>query len=206
MGHWPYGKPIIGLVGAVGAGKSLVAGQLEELGCGVIDADALAREALERPEVRREVLERWGADLLDKEGQIHRGRLGDLVFDDPKQLVELEAMLHPPVYAGRRLQRKQFLADPAVKAVVEDVPLLFEAGLDRDCDVVVFVSADRQRRIDRVAAGRGWTASELDRRQKIQLSLDIKADCADYVIDNNGGEPETFSHVRSVLFDILHNR
>ena len=91
-------------------------------------------------------------------------------------------------------------------AIVEDAPLLMEKLLDAQCDVIVFVSASPETRLRRVAAGRGWSAEELAKREKRQLPLDIKAKRADHVVDNNAGEAECFEHVRRVLSQILDQK
>lgn len=202
----PQRKPIIGLVGGIGSGKSLVARQLASLGCGVIDADQLARAALEQdPATRAKLVQWWGPKALKPDGQVDRAAVGRIVFDQPLQRRRLEDLLHPLVHAGRRRLRAQFQSDPTIVAIVEDTPLLMEKGLDRECDVIIFVSAPTPQRLQRLALSRGWTAEELARREKTQLPLDIKARRADYVIENSAGEDECLRHVRRVLSQILQD-
>ena len=94
--------------------------------------------------------------------------------------------------------------DPAVRAIVEDTPLLVEKNLDAQCDVLVFVHASEETRKQRVLATRGWDATELARREKNQCSLDTKRSMADYVVDNDAGLEECREHVRRVLSQIFH--
>jgi dephospho-CoA kinase len=206
LSRTPQRKPIIGLVGGIGSGKSLVARQMAGLGCGVIDADQLARAALEQdPAIRTKLVQWWGPKVLKADGQIDRAAVGRIVFDQPHERRRLEDLLHPMVYAGRQRLRARFESDPSILAIVEDTPLLMEKGLDRQCDVIIFVSAPTPQRLQRLALSRGWTAEELARREKTQLPLDIKARRADYVVENSAGEDECLRHVRRVLSQILRD-
>ncbi|MCC7409319.1 MAG: dephospho-CoA kinase [Phycisphaeraceae bacterium] len=200
----PTSKPILGLIGGVGSGKSLVARQFASLGCAVIDADELAREALDSPAVRGELRQWWGSEVLGEDGRVNRRVVAQKVFNSPQELARLEGLIHPQVHAGRERLRGQYLADPAVVAIVEDCPLLLEKGIDAGCDVVVFVDAPRDVRLARVAASRGWAEAELDRREKNQWPLDKKVRRADYVIKNDAGEQECLTQTRRVLSQILH--
>jgi len=197
-------KPVIGIVGGVGSGKSFVARLLASLGCAVIDADELVRQAYREPQVIDAIRRWWGDDVVRADGEVDRKRIASIVFDNPAELAKLEGLLHPRVNAERARLREQYQADPDVVAIVEDTPLLLEKGLDKDCDVLVFIEsslADRQRR---VAAHRGWSAEQLAGREKKQTPLDIKAQRADYVVQNHGDEATCLAHVRRVLSRILH--
>jgi dephospho-CoA kinase len=131
------GKPVIGLTGGIGSGKSLVASQLAALGCAVIDADEIAAQALEDPHVVREVLEKWGEAVRGPDGRIDRQALARIVFDDPDELARLEELIHPMVHRSRAALHRRYQRDPLVRAIVEDCPLLMEKGLDADCDAVL---------------------------------------------------------------------
>ena len=200
----PIRKPVIGLAGGIGSGKSLVARQLEAEGCAVIDADDLARRALDDPAVTGQLVQWWGPDVLDAEGRINRAAVAELVFGHDEQLQRLEAVIHPKVQQARRCMHRRYQADPTVKAIVEDSPLLFEKGLDADCDVTIFVACDLPNRLRRLAANRGWTAADLSRREKNQLPLAIKAAHAYHIIDNNAGRGDCLSRVRRVFSQVLY--
>jgi len=195
----PPPKPILGLLGAPGSGKSFVAQQFIKLGGAVIDADKLANAVLDEPAVRDQLVAWWGDGILSDTGRINRKAVGKIVFNDPAELRKLESVVHPRVRAERLALRERYMADPAVKVIVEDVPLLLEKGLEEDVDRLVFVDAPRAVRLSRVAATRGWSAADLDRREKYQLPLDIKRRRADDVIDNSGDEAETLQQVRRLL-------
>lgn len=196
--------PTIGLMGAPGSGKSLVARQMASLGCVVIDSDALARQALKDPDVIRRLDDLWGAKVLTPQGQVDRSALATIVFDDPEQLRRLEALIHPIVHAGRAELRRQALNRPGIRAIVEDSPLLLETGIDKECNVLVFVDAPLALRQQRVARDRGWTPDELAQREKYQTPLDTKRQRADYVISNDAGEAHCLEQTRRVLSRITH--
>lgn len=198
-------KPVIGLVGGIGAGKSTVARMLESLGCGVIDADALAQAALEQLQVKQRLRQWWGNEIIDATGGIDRAAVGRIVFDDPVALARLECLLHPKVLEGRQELHRRYQAQPTIRVIVEDCPLLLEKGLDSGCDVLILVRADWPSRSRRVKASRGWSAQDLARREKMQISLDTKADRADYVIDNDLGKADCLEQVRHVLSQILQH-
>ena len=193
--------PIIGLAGGIGSGKSTVAGILRDLGCVVCDSDGLARQALRDPQIKTCIIGQWGEDLLDDDGEIGRAALARIVFADPAQRKTLERLTHPWIEERRR---KQFAnAPPGTPALVIDAPLLFEAGLDAQCDAVLFVEALPDVRLQRVVQNRGWDAGELAKRELSQLPLDVKRQRADHVITNDGDMQELAAQVGRVLRQII---
>lgn len=196
-------KPIIGLAGGIGSGKSTVARLMGTMGGYVIDADALAREALGRPEIAERLVEWWGSEILDAEGRVDRRRVADRVFHDPAERQRLEQLIHPLVGEERDRRLNAARADPRVPFIVLDVPLLFEVGLDKACDYVFFIDADAEVRLRRVQQTRGWDRAELERREKNQASLDKKRDGSDGIITNNGDEAQCLAQIRSMLDRIL---
>lgn len=196
--------PVIGIAGGIGAGKSSVARILGELGCIVSESDVLARAALRDPAVRNELVQWWGKEILDDDGQVDRSRVAQIVFADPAQRKRLESLTHPWI-EQRRLQHFQHSPQDA-PAFVIDAPLLFEAGLDRECDAVIFVDARRAVRLSRVKKERGWEDQELAKREQSQMALDEKRRRADYVVHNNGDWSELHEQVRGILNHIVERR
>ncbi len=197
------GTPIIGLAGGIGSGKSLVAGILGDLGALVLDADQSAQEILDRPDVLGTLVSWWGSEVRDEAGQADRRRIAEIVFDDPQQRRRLEALIHPRIFAAWQEVLRQCQADPAkAPAVVIDAPLLFEAGLDSWCDVILFVEAPESDRARRVQANRGWTQDELERREKTQESLDAKRAASDHVIRNTSSVTDLRRRVEAVFSEI----
>lgn len=178
--------PVIGLVGGIGAGKSEVARLLGTHGFVVIDADALAKAALDRPDVRARLVEWWGGTIIAPDGRVDRGALAGIVFRDPEARRRLESLTHPIVLETRGEVVAQAAASGRAGVVI-DAPLLFEAGSDAGCDLVIYVDAPREQRLERVLASRGWGEAELARRESAQLSLEEKRSRADVVVINDAG-------------------
>lgn len=198
--------PVIGLAGGIGSGKSTVAGIFARLGCLVVDSDARARAALDRPDVRAEIVRWWGEGVLsppDGSGtrKVDRAKVAQIVFSDAAQRARLESLVHPVVRQDRAEAVREG-ATAGARAVIVDAPLLFEAGLDAECDAVVFVDAARAARLRRVRESRNWDEAELDRREAAQLPLQSKRSRADYCVSNNGALPELEREVARVLAEI----
>ena len=188
---------IIGVVGGVASGKTLVARQFEKLGAGVLGADAAGYEVLRTPEVEAAIEQRFGRQVFGAEGHVDRARLAEIVFAPPprgpREREYLEQLTHPRI--GRVLRgRAEALAQQGCQVAVLDAPLLFEAGWDELCDKVVFVDAPRRLRQGR-AESRGWSKEDFAAREDVQKSLDHKRAHADVVIDNTGSPESTQAQV-----------
>ena len=148
-------KPVIGLIGGIGSGKSRVSELLARRGARVVSGDQAGHEALRQPEVKARVVERWGPDVLDAAGAIDRRRLAQRVFGDPAELRALEALVWP--YIGRRLREQiaSARADPGGRFILLDAAVLLEAGWNDVCDRIVYVHAPRAVRLRRLAEQRG---------------------------------------------------
>jgi dephospho-CoA kinase len=183
---------VIGILGGVASGKSLVARQLADLGAGVLDADRAAHEVLLEPASEQAARQRWGEAIFGPDGRIDRSKLARIAFAPPPKGLEdrryLEKLTHPEV--GRRLQEEaRRLAARGVPAAVLDAPLLLEAGWDSLCDRLLFVDAPRPQRLARARA-RGWSEADFSAREGAQESLDSKRRRADVVVDNSGSPEE----------------
>lgn len=194
-------KPIIGIIGGIGAGKSAAAAAFADLGCVVADSDALAREALADESIRAALIGFWGSEILDPDGRINRRAVAKIVFGDPQERRRLESVTHP--WIDSRRQSLFGAAPSTAPALVLDAPLLLEAGLDRECDAVIFVETARSRRAQWVAELRGWDDLELSRREDSQLPLDEKRLSADYVLYNTGDLMLLQEQVRRTLNKII---
>jgi dephospho-CoA kinase len=191
-GPWANGPvPVIGLVGAIGAGKSVAAAALGEQGLRVLDADAIGHALLAQRPAREAVVARFGPGVLraDEEGvegsepEVDRKALGRIVFADPAARRDLEAILHPAM--RRTFERAIARAGRSgAPGVVLDAAILYEAGWDRLCDAVLFVDAPREARLARLAEARGWSAADLDAREAAQAPLAAKRERADRVFEN----------------------
>lgn len=196
-------KPIIGLCGGIGSGKSAVAREFERLGGLLIDSDQLNSQVLCRTDVIGELREWWGADVVAADGAVDRSAIARIIFGDAREKQRLESLLHPLIAASRDDRILRSARDPNVRAVILDSPLLLESNLDRSCDAVVFVEASDAQRMRRLRETRGWDLDELRRRERWQAPLAQKKSRADYVVDNEGTIDQLRSQVRSVFERIL---
>jgi dephospho-CoA kinase len=194
-------KPVIvGLLGGIASGKSTVAARLAGFGALVIDADRIAHEVLSAPELGRPLRRLFGDDAFDAEGRPDRGRIGEAAFADPELLAGLEALVHPAV---RERMGKAIEAAGDVPAVVVDAPLLLEGGLTGIADVLVFVEAPTQVRIDRARAQRGWEPGELERREDRQAPVGEKRNRARLTIRNDGTLEDLDAQAEELWREIL---
>lgn len=188
----------IGLTGGIGTGKSRVARLLAELGAAVIDADTLARQALEPGGgAFDDVVARFGPEIVRADGTIDRAALAAVVFHDPRARRDLEALVHPVVRAeaDRRLAELQRQPQPPA-VVVFDIPLLFEAGREHDFDQIWVVYAPDDVAVARAAARDGADPEQIRARLRAQWPIDEKVRRADVVIDNSGEWAATEAQVR----------
>jgi dephospho-CoA kinase len=197
------GKPIIGLTGGIGSGKSFIAKLFGERGALVISSDDQVTDAYRDPQVRETLLKWWGPDVIRADGEINRRFIGAKVFADPAERKRLEELLHPRVHTARERAMLAATNDPKVVAFLWDTPLLFETDLQKQCDAVVFVDAPLETRLARVTRTRNWDAAELARRENSQWGLDRKRKIADYVISNPAGAELARGQVQDVLSRIL---
>ena len=192
-------RPVVGLVGGIGSGKSEVAAALARRGGCVVAGDPLGHEALRQPAVRDQVVARWGRGVLGPDGEIDRSKLGAVVFAAPTDRTALESIVHP--WIGRRLREEMDAAraDPKCRFVVLDAAIMLEAGWEAACDLLVYVHAPRSVRLARVAGQRGWSPAEVAARERAQLPLAVKAARADAAIDNGDGPPQLEAEVDALL-------
>lgn len=180
----------VGLTGNIAAGKSTVAKTWQDLGGTVVDADQLAREAVEPgTPALREIGRVWGSSVLDSSGTLDRAALRRIVFSDPEARARLEAIVHPAVSA---LREREYIRARArgERIVVADIPLLFEVGLENEFDVVVLVDAPESVREERLVRDRGLSSEEARRMIAAQMPSATKRPRADYVIENTGTPEE----------------
>src|SRR6266436_2139224 len=176
----------IGLTGNIASGKSEVARMLAERGATLIDADVLAREAV-RPETQalKDIVKRWGKDVLKKDGRLDRAALRQIVFADQDELDALNRIVHPGVtrLRDREIARAKERGDQIVVCVI---PLLFERNLVEEFDAIVLVDAPRPLRLDRLVATRGLEETEAMNMIASQMPAELKRARADFVIENDG--------------------
>jgi dephospho-CoA kinase len=197
------GKPIIGITGGIGSGKSFVASIFGEEGCLVINSDDQVKQAYKDYRVKEALKKWWGKLIFASDGEIDRSAVARKVFAHPDELRRLEQLLHPLVNEARERVMQSHANDAQVLAFVWDTPLLFETGLNKQCDAMVYVDAPLELRQSRVRENRGWEPAELESREKLQMPLDSKREISDYVISNTAGPDQVRVQVREVLSRIF---
>jgi len=176
---------LVGLTGNIGSGKSTVAQLLSERGATIIDADVLSRRAVETgTDAHRAIAGRWGTSVLSADGTLDRAALRRLVFSDPAELEQLNAIVHPEVERMRAelVERARQRGD---RVVVCDIPLLFEKRITDRFDRIVLVDAPRPMRLERLVRERGLKETEAMDMIVAQMPAELKRARADVVIDND---------------------
>ncbi len=197
-------KPVIGILGGIGSGKSTVAAEFAKLGCKVIDADEIAHELLDEPTVKEKVIGLFGRTILDSTEKIDREKLAELVFADARKLSLINEIIHPLVLQRARELIKQYDCQNQVKAIVLDMPLLVEVGWDKRCDKLIFVDCEQKLRLDR-AKKLGFDKNQVKIRENFQISLDNKANLADNTIENNSDFSVLAKQVVNIFSYIMYN-
>ena len=189
---------LVGLTGNIASGKSTVAALLAARGATVIDADELARRAVEPgSSVLRAIVDRWGPDVLGPDGALDRAMLRGIVFNDPDQLDALNRLVHPEVERLRAAAVAE-ARERGDRIVVCDIPLLFEKKMVDQLDAVVLVDAPRPLRLERVVTERGLGATEAMAMIAAQMPSELKQARADLVIHNAGTRQELGRRVDAV--------
>jgi dephospho-CoA kinase len=181
---------LVGLTGGVATGKSTVAKMFKRCGAILIDADKLAREVVEPGKPAwRAIVKQFGKTVLNQNRSLDRQALGSIVFHNPKKRRQLERIIHPRVAREQqRLVRRIAKGKPRA-VVIYEVPLLFEAGVDKRVDKILVVTADRNTQIARLKKRNGLSRAEALRRIRSQMPLAKKIQQADHVLNGTLPRP-----------------
>lgn len=196
----------VGLTGGIATGKSYVRQRLQEADFPTVDADVLAREVVAPGSAGyKAVVERFGRLVVSDGGALDRTRLGQIVFADPSARHDLEAIVHPAVYA--RLERwfGQLGRNGYVGAAVADIPLLFETGRAADVDLVVVVACDPERQVARLRERDGLDEVQARQRLAAQWPIADKVARADEVIRTDGSFADTNTQVDALVARLRGN-
>ncbi len=191
-----------GLTGGIGCGKSTVATMMRELGCRVLDADALARDLAEPGQPAfHEIVQSFGKEILGADGRMDRSRMAHLVFSDASKLAALNAILHPRVIAEHQRQLAEIArTDPSAVAVVE-AALLVEAGYHKSLDRLIVVWCRPEQQMERLMqpGGRAMSRDDAQRRIAAQMPVEEKRRLTTDEIDNSGSLAETRAQVGALV-------
>jgi dephospho-CoA kinase len=191
----------VGLTGGIGSGKSTASRYLASLGAVVIDADAIAREALAPGTAGLEAVEEaFGSEVIREDGTLDRAALARIVFDDAEAKALLDKIVHPQVYQeSTRLQRSA----PYYSIVVNDVPLIIESGVAARYHLVIVVSASESKRVSRVVAARGMSDADVRARIKAQAADSERKAVADVWLRNEGTEEDLEKAIEALWWERL---
>ena len=193
---------VIGLTGPTGAGKGCVADLFAAFGLPVLNADRIYHTLLIPPSpCLDELADHFGKEVLTEAGTLNRQALAAIVFSNAEELTTLNTITHHYVMAEIRKRLEQLRKDEAIAAVI-DAPQLFEAGADRDCNVIVSVLADPALRIDRIMRRDSIDADTAIKRISAQKSDAFFRAHSDYVIENNESPERLLEPVRRILSEM----
>jgi dephospho-CoA kinase len=190
-------RPVaVAITGGIGAGKSEALRAFARHGAAVVSSDEIVHQLLRRDEVKAAIVERLGDGVVGPDGELDRGAIAAIVFDDPAALARLEELLHPLVSAEYLLWREQLAAlEHGPRVCVTEVPLLYEVGSDAHFDKVVVVTAPAELRHERSPAA-------VDGRERRLLPDEEKMARADYAYVNDGTLRELDRFVARVMKEL----
>ena len=175
---------LVGLTGGVATGKSTIANMFKQCGAIVIDADELARDVVKTGKTAwREIVGLFGKAVLNQDRSLNRQALGRIVFRDPKKRRQLERIIHPRVAREQVRQTRAISRNDPKAVVIYDVPLLFEAGVDKRVARTIVVIADRKTQIARLKKRNGLSRAEAIQRINSQMPIARKKYLANYRLD-----------------------
>ncbi len=199
---------VVGIVGGIASGKSVVTREFERLGAASINADKIGHDVLELPDIIEELAGRWGPAVMAN-GSLDRAAIAKIVFADTEQgrteLAFLESISHPRISLEVTNRIKAF-RDQNIPMVIVDAALLLKAGWDAMCDTIIYVEVDRKTRLARAQSERGWTEEQYDQREQSQIPLSLKRSKANILIDNSGELGQTRIQVREVWDRLIDNK
>ena len=193
---------IIGITGSIGSGKSHVAALISERGIPRIDTDEVYHGFVsKRSPMTEEIEKHFGSEVINPDGSLNRAALGKIVFSDPEKLKLLNSLTHGTVKARVREMLTEY-RKAGERAVLVEVPLMFESGFDKECDEVVCVVADDKVRLERICERDGISEKDAKKRMKNQKDNDFYIANSSIIVYNDGSEdisPRISSIVKTLI-------
>jgi dephospho-CoA kinase len=194
---------LVGLTGGVATGKSTVARMFKQCGAVVIDADLLARDVVKPGKPAwRAIVTLFGKTVLNPDRSLDRQALGSIVFRNRTKRRLLERIIHPRVAREQQRFVRRVAKRKPHAVVIYEVPLLFEAGVDKRVDTIIVVTADRNTQIARLTKRNGLSRAEAIRRIQAQMSLSKKVRLADIVIDGTLRRQDAMKTIRGAFINL----
>lgn len=190
---------ILGLTGGIACGKTTISIIFKKLGIKVIDADKVAREVIELPEIVNQIKKNYGDEVFIN-GKLDRKKLREIIFNDKEKIMKLNSIIHPKVIdIFKEEYNKNKFSD---EIIVFDIPLLFEVGLEKYCNKTIVVYVNEEIQIKRVME-RDNSSRELAKKIiDAQMALFEKVKMADYAIENNSTVNELEKKVKNIIESI----
>lgn len=187
---------LVGITGGSGCGKSVAAEVFESFGAEIIDADKTARAVTKKGEkALAEIEKTFGSEYLDENGELMRKKLGSLVFSDMKMLDKLNFIIGK--YIREEIEKK--IRNSTADISILDAPLLFEYGLEKECDAVIAVFSDRKSRLERIVKRDGISYKDAENRINSQKKDEYYLEKADYMVYNNSTREEMYDQIKKII-------
>lgn len=190
---------IVGLTGGIASGKSTVSNYFREFGAEVLDADVVAKELSEKEENVAKIIEIFGNEILDENGNISRKKMRERAFLEKDKLKQLNELLHPQVIEVFKNKKENTKED---EIVIFDIPLLFEAGMENLCDTVIVVYISKRVQLERIMKRDRHGIDLAERIIESQMSMSDKIDKADIIINNNCTLEDLKNNVNVVYYNL----
>ena len=190
---------IVGLTGGIASGKSTVSNYFREFGAEVLDADVVAKELSEKEENVAKIIEIFGNEILDENGNISRKKMRERAFLEKDKLKQLNELLHPQVIEVFKNKKENTKED---EIVIFDIPLLFEAGMENLCDTVIVVYISKRVQLERMMKRDRHGIDLAERIIESQMSMSDKIDKADIIINNNFTLEDLKNNVNVVYYNL----
>jgi len=198
---------VLGITGNIASGKSTVSKELAHRGAVVLDADQLAREVVASgSSALKKVVKLFGTEILQKDGDLDRDRLGQMVFADVKVRAMLNGIIHPEIAKKSIEQLQQLRETTAAPLIIYEAPLLFEVGAETRVDKILVVKIDPEEQLRRLMARDRLSEADAQQRMDSQMQQEKKIIRADFVIDNSGTLVETQKQVDALWEQLVKNR
>ena len=189
----------IGLTGSIAAGKSTLSRFFVSQDVALWDADRASREVVQPGrKALGEIVESFGSEILQEDGQLNRAMLGKIIFAQEEKRKRLNEIVHPAVFQDMR-RSIQMAKEQGEKMIVLDIPLLFETDMQNEMDMVCLVYCEDDVRLRRLMARDELGEEEAKRRMASQMPQERKKELADYIIDNSGTPEETLKQAETLL-------
>lgn len=192
---------IIGITGSIGSGKTTIAKLFSKHHFNRIDADEIAHELLKNSKIKNKIIKEFGNEILDKQKNIDRKKLGSIVFNENDNLKKLNSIMHHVIInkIKNQINKIQNKCGNNTKIII-DAPLLFETETEDVFDKIIVVKTKKENIFKRL--NKKFSKRQIENILKQQMPLEEKAKRADFVIENNGNLKEIKKQVKEITMKI----